>query len=172
MSNTRLKLVYKNCFCCAILSVLDKTFYVSGFIYSLKTNQILLLQSGSKDEIATIVWSTLGTEGQPDESAENAFQRTITEYLNLEVKPKHIHPIYDYFHDVLNKINYVFYAEINKTLKIESEKHTFNWFNFSETLKLKFPLHTNQDIMVGKRVIDLKKREDEARDNPPVTLVS
>ena len=43
-----------------------------------------------------------------------AFQRIISKLLNINLKPGDIYPVYDYFQDTRNKINYVFYAEVKK----------------------------------------------------------
>ena len=131
-----------------------KSFYASGFLYSLKTHQILLLQSDSS-------WSTLGGESKEGEEAQTTFQRIINELLNVNLKIKHIHPIYDYSHDTLDKVNYVFYAEVKSPQKFSSFKeNTYSWVNFSETPKLLFSDHSKQDVIVGERVINLKMRLD------------
>ena len=82
-------------------------FYASGFLYSPKTHQIFLIQREQ-------VWSILGGESNKGEEAQAAFVRIVSELLNLDLKAKNIYPIYDYFHDDLAKMNYVFYAEVKK----------------------------------------------------------
>lgn len=137
---------------------MHKSFYASGFLYSLKTNQILLLQSQQKDDIASF-WSTLGGEGKEGEEAQVAFQRIVLEILNVNLSLKHIYPIYDYFHDTLDKVNYVFYGEVKSAPQFSSFKDsTFSWVAFDETLKLLFSDRTKQDVIVGERVINLKWR--------------
>lgn len=145
---------------CYTVSV-QNSFYASGFLYSLKTHQILLLQSPKTDDVASC-WSTLGGESKEGEEAQVTFQRVINELLKLNLKVKHIHPVYDYFHDGLDKINYVFYAEVKNPKKFSSLKtSTFSWVDFSETLKFLFSDHSKQDIIVGERVINLKSRIDQ-----------
>lgn len=146
------------------LSLVDKTFHASGFLYNLKTHQILLLQSEAQDDV-TSSWSMIGGDSRQGEDAPTTFQRVISELLNIELKPKHIYPIYDYFHDKLNKVNYVFYAEVGKNLKFTLQKdNNLSWVSFDKILKLVFPAHTKQDVVVGKRVIDAKERDEEAKD--------
>ncbi len=141
---------------------MHKSFYASGFLYNLKTQQILLLQSDKKDDIAPN-WSMLGGEGKEGEDAAVAFQRIIHELLDIELKIKQIHPIYDYFHDQLNRDNYVFYAEVKKAKTFDPLKeNTLSWVTFEQTVKLLFSTQTKQDVVVGERVIHLKEREDEA----------
>lgn len=109
------------------------------------------------------LWSTIEGECSKDEEAQAAFQRIVSESLNLELKPKNIYPIYDYFHDGKDKINYVFYAEIKTPREFESFKGSaVSWVAFGEISKLLFTEHTKQDVIVGERVINAKWREDEA----------
>lgn len=135
-----------------------KSFYASGFLYSLKTHQILLLQSEQKDDTIPS-YSLLGGESFEGEEAQTTFQRTINKLLNLNLKTKDIYPIYDYYHETQGKINYVFYAEVKRTPVFKSiRENTLSWVTFSETLKFLFSDHTKQDVIVGERVINLKRR--------------
>ena len=144
-------------------SLVQTPFYASGFLYSLKTHKILLVQSQQKDS-PDFLWSTLGGESSGGEEAQTTFARVINELLDLNLKTKNIYPIYDYFHEVRDKINYVFYAAVNSPRKFNRLKNgTFSWVGFHETSKLPFAAHSKQDVIVGERVISAKWREDEAR---------
>ena len=123
-------------------------FYASGFLYSLKTHKILLLQSP---------WSLLGGEGKEGEDAQETFQRIVSELLEVNLKMKQIYPIYDYLHDVRDKVNYVFYAEVKSKQPFEG----LSWVTFAETVKLLFSANSKQDVLVGERVINLKSRQDQ-----------
>lgn len=113
------------------------------------------------------LWSMLGGESINGEEAQTAFQRIINKLLNINLKVKDIYPVYDYFHNTKNKLNYVFYAEIRNTRIIGNPKNSnFSWFTFGETLKLPFTRQTKQDIIVGERVINAKWRDDEAKKLP------
>lgn len=116
-----------------------------------------------KDDIISD-WSTLGGESIEGENAQAAFLRVVKELLSIELKMKQIYPVYDYFHNTLGKINYVFYAEVKKSLDFNPLKENISssWVTFSDTLKLLFSVHTKQDVIVGERVIHLKERQDEA----------
>lgn len=139
---------------------MSKTFCVYGFLYNLKTQQILLIQSKPEDDIAPS-WSMLGGEGNEGEDAQITFQRIVNELLDLNIKTKNIYPIYDYFHNSLERLNYIFYVEVKKRLAFDSYKEgTLAWVSFNETLKMNFADHTKQDVMVAKRVIDAKEREE------------
>lgn len=109
----------------------------------------------------------LGGESHEGEEAQAAFARIINKLLNISLKEKNIHPVYDYFHDGRDKVNYVFYAEVKKPQEFNSsEKDSYCWVTFSETPKLPFTANTKQDVIVGERVINAKWREDEAKKFP------
>lgn len=136
---------------------MQTSFYASGFLYSIKTHQILLIQSEK-------TWSTLGGESNEGEEAQAAFQRIINKLLDLNLKAKNIYPVYDYFHDERDKFNYVFYAEVKNAREFNRLKeNTFSWVAFNETSKLPFTAHSKQDVIVGERVINAKWRDDEAK---------
>ncbi len=146
---------------------MHNSFYASGFLYNLKTHQILLLQSEHKDNTSPS-WSLLGGEAAEGEEAQTAFQRIINEQLNLNLKNKNIYPIYDYFHETQGKMNFVFYAEVKNPPAFNSKKKTLSWVSFDETVKLPFSEHTKQDVIVGERVIKLKRRIDNNLQENPV----
>ena len=145
---------------------MHKSFYASGFLYNLKSKQILLLQKLQKDDTASI-WSMLGGDSVDGEDGQVTFQRIVYELLNVDLKIKHIYPVYDYFNEELNKVNYVFYTEVGKSLIFNPiNNDILSWVSFQETPKLLFSPRTKQDVVVGQRVINLKERIDEAgRDN-------
>ena len=120
-----------------------------------------MLSSDQIDKNSTL-WSTLGGESQEGEDGLKTFKRVVMEILNVELKTKNIYPIYDYFHDTMEKINYVFYAEVKNLPKTTKTKKDLTWVNFADTAKFNFSLHTKQDLIVGERVINLKWRESQA----------
>lgn len=139
------------------------SFYASGFLYSLKTHRILLLQSKPNTDTPPL-WSTLGGDSIEGESAETTFQRIVNKLLNLNLETKDIHSVYDYSLEARDKVNYVFYAEIKSSQDFDPFKEkTFSWVAFGETSKLPFSAHSKQDVIVGERVINAKWRDDEAR---------
>lgn len=143
--------------------LVQNSYYVSGFLYSLKTHQILLLSSQEKSD-APSFWSMMGGENKDGEEAQVAFQRIIQKLLDINLKVKHIHPVYDYFHNTRNKVNYVFYGEVGKTKNFNALKDgILSWVSFRETLKLSFTNQTKQDIVVGERVISARWRDDAAK---------
>ncbi len=138
-------------------------FYASGFLYSQKTHQILLLKPQQTDS-TDILWSTLGGESSEGEEAAAAFQRIVNELLDLNLKTKDIYPVYDYFHDGREKTNYVFYGEVKSPKAFNSLKEdACSWVAFHDVSKLSFAAHSKQDVIVGERVISAKWRDDEAK---------
>lgn len=136
-------------------ALVQTSFYASGFLYSLKTQQILLFKPS--DLIST--WSIMGGENKKGEEAVVTFQRIVMELLNLNLEMKHIYPVYDYFSDIFKKTNFVFYGEVRKIPDLIClKKDTFSWLAFNETLKLLFSQNSKQDVTVGQRVINLKQR--------------
>ena len=134
---------------------MHKPFYASGFLYNLKTHQILLLQP-VQDSLPN--WSMIKTESKEGEEAPTTFKRMILEALNLNLQPKNIFPIYDYVEDS-DKENFVFYAEVKKNPPLNYlAKTTLSWVKFSDTLKLLFTARTKQDLIVGERVINANWR--------------
>lgn len=141
---------------------MSDSFYASGFLYNLKTQQILLIQKDLDDNTSPS-WSMLGGESSVGEKeAKITFQRIINELLDLDLKPKNIYPIYDYFHQPIAKTNYVFYAEVKNPPSFRSiQDHTLSWVSFNETVKFIFSAHIKQDVIVGERVINLKWRQSQ-----------
>lgn len=102
-----------------------------------------------------------GGESFDGEEAPITFQRVVKKLLNVGLKDKDIYPVYDYFHETRDKINYVFYAEVKEAPVFNSTlKETPSWVSFADTLKFIFSTHTKQDVIVGERVINLKQRID------------
>lgn len=130
-----------------------------------------MLHSQQKDN-TDFVWSTFGGECSEGEDAQIAFQRIASELLNVNLKTKDIHPVYDYFHGERDKVNFVFYAEVRNLPELSSlkEDDAFSWVTFRDTLKLPFSAHAKQDVIVGERVIHAKWREDEAKKLLSVSL--
>ncbi len=137
-----------------------KPFYVSGFLYHLKTQQILLHQPNLKNNSPSI-WAMPGGAGIGEEDPQKSFQRIIYQLLNLRLDEKHIHPVYDYFNGTLNTIHYVLYAKV-KTMKNLSlpDNGTLSWFSFKQITKLPLSEQTKQDIIVSQRVIQAQARSD------------
>lgn len=138
-----------------------KTFYVSGFLYHLRTQQILLHQPNLNSNSSSL-WTMLGGAGREGEEPQEVFKRVIYQLLNVRLDEKRIHSVYDYLNDTLNTIHYVFYTQV-KTMNnlLMPDKGTLSWFTFKQTTKLPFSEQTKQDIIVSQRVIQAQARSNE-----------
>lgn len=146
----------------AILLIVHKPFYASGFLYHLKTQQILLHQPSSRNDSSSL-WSMFGGMSNNGENAQDVFTRIMYRLVKLQLLAKHIYPVYDYYFHARNKIHYVFYALIKDMRELPiSTSDTMSWFTFKQTSKLLFDDQTKQDIVVSERVINAAARENES----------
>ncbi len=135
-------------------------FYTCGFLFHLKSQQILLHQPHKENDTTLSLWSMFGETNHAKEDATAVFQRIIHTKLNLKLPKKSIYPVYDYFHKIHNKTHYVCYAIV-----ATMQKHTvlqgsnLSWYTFKEAIKLPSTQQTKQDIMVAQRVIEAQERE-------------
>lgn len=130
--------------------------YVTGLLFHPESQQILLHQPQKSDD-SPILWSMFGGINE-DEDGAIAFQKVILGTLGTKIANKHIHPVYDYFHGILRKTNFVYYARVKRLQNFVFKGETCAWFTFKQTLKLRFAPETKQDIMVTQRVIDAAER--------------
>lgn len=147
---------------------MHNNFYASGFLFHLRTQQILLHQPNI-DKNSSSAWNMLGGEGKGEDVCK-AFQEIILKLLDVKLPTKNIFPVYDYFYNKVNKNHHIFYAEVKKLHSFpESRKGAFSWFTFKQATKLSFDSQTKQDIMVAERVIKAQARDKEALNTPLVT---
>jgi hypothetical protein len=140
-----------------------KSFYVSGFLFEPKSQQILLYQPNTKNETPSL-WSTIGGISRGKENALSTFKRVAQENLKIKLNLDKIYPVYDYFNNKLSKTNYVFYAEVENVKNFRPPHGgNFSWFTFKQTSKLPFSKETKNDIIVAERVIKAHAREKAAR---------
>ena len=137
-----------------------KSFYSIGFLYHLRTQQILLHQP-NLDNNSSSLWTMLGGTGNEEEDSQKAFQRIIYRLLKVRIDEKHIHPVYDYFNSNLNTDHYVFYAKVRSMNNLSMpDNGALSWFSFKQITKLPFSEQTRQDIIVSQRVIQAQARSD------------
>lgn len=140
---------------------MHKSFYASGFLYNLPTQQILLQQNNS----LTNFWSLFGRKGRNNENPIRVFQKAISQQLRINLALEAIYPVYDYFKSGIGKTCYVFYAQVGLKEKdfLSTKDFTAEWFTFKQTTKLSFSDQTKQDIIVAQRVINAKARDEEKK---------
>lgn len=136
----------------------NKPFYVSGFLYHLVSQQILLHQSLVGTNPLTI-WNMFGGVSRKGEDAATALQRILFEQINIHIEAKNLFPVYDYFHTALNKIHYVFYVEVKKLYAPASlSSGMCSWFTFKQTTKLSLTEQAKHDVIISERVIHAQER--------------
>lgn len=134
---------------------MHKSFYASGFLYHLETQQILLQQLNDRNNF----WNMVGDKSDVGEDAQQAFQRIMEKFLHVRLDARHIYPVYDYFHNTFKKVHYVFYAEVKELQDFSFAcADPLSWFTFKQTAKLPFSEKTKQDIIVSERVINAQAR--------------
>ena len=137
---------------------MHKGFYASGFIYHIRSQQILLQQQITADNNSE--WSLFGVNGSGNQTAEEVFKKAIQKLLHIELKPKAVLPIYKYFLEEMKKDHYICYAKISKLEKFPATKKTnFGWFSFKQIQKLNLSEQTKHDLVVGQRVINSALRK-------------
>lgn len=137
---------------------MHKTFYTSGFLFHIESQQILLRQPLQIADSSSSLWSLFGGISAKEDDASVTFQNIIYKALGVKLAKKCIYPVYSYFHNVHNKMYHVYYGQVKKTKNFVFQGETLSWFTFKQTLKLRFSEETRQDIMVGQRVIDAAQR--------------
>lgn len=134
---------------------MHKSFYASGFIYHLPSQQILLQQNSASNDS----WTLLGEEHEEKETSEEVFKNMLHSLLHLRVKG--IYPIYSYLNESTNKNYSLLYATVDTQKKFPAnDTLQFRWFSFKDILKLSIPEQVKHDIIVGLRVIEAAGRKE------------
>lgn len=139
---------------------MHKTFYVSGFLYHLPTQKILLQQNSAGDDS---VFSLFSGKNRGTEDERAVFQHAIYLQLGITLPLPAIRPIYDYFHKELKKNHFISYAQATDAI-FEQDFRTNSsaqWFTEKQISKLQLPQQTRHDIIIGKRVILAELTEKE-----------
>lgn len=134
---------------------MHKSFYASGFLFHPPTQQILLQQSYSSDEV-----SLFSGKGEGTESINDAFRRIIHERLKVDIPDSQIYHIYSYDHQTTGKVHHVFYAILGADSEEAPsfQKMNAKWCSFKMLYKSKLNKDLLQDLVVGQRVINASLR--------------
>lgn len=136
---------------------MHKTFYASGFLYHLPSEQILLQQQPSTSTV-TSPWSLFSKSHTENEEAEVIFKNIISDLLGINIDT--VQTVYSYLNEEKNIYQSIIYSELNE-LKTFPPKNgvTYKWFSFKDVIKLRIPEQTKHDLVVSKRVIDATARK-------------
>lgn len=129
---------------------MHKPFFASGFLYHPASQQILLQQFTSGDDINLVLFRGKSHKGRDPQAV---FQHCVEEALGVTIATSSIHPVYDY---ILNRLGeqFIFYVEVEDTTpKTYSSKNKTEWFSLSKLSKHAMSEQTRHDIIVGERVI-------------------
>jgi hypothetical protein len=135
---------------------MHKTFYASGFLYHLASQQILLQQNTSSQYFSSH-WLLFEKTYTGNEIPETIFKNMISDVLRIKIND--VHPVYAYEHENTNKT--VFYSKLDSLQDFPSKNGLlFKWFSFRDVRSLHIIEQTKHDIVVGQRVIDAELRKD------------
>jgi hypothetical protein len=136
---------------------MHKTFYASGFLFHLPSQQILLRQYQSKSTI-TSPWVLFEKEHAENKTPNEVFEKEVLKHLDVDIDS--VVQIYAYNSNDNTKSYTLFYASVKKLEDYPPKNgHAFRWFSFKEVLKIKAAEQTKHDIVVGQRVIESVKRK-------------
>ncbi len=136
---------------------MHKTFYASGFIYHLPTQQILLQQKQSTILPAS-PWVLFEKEHAESKNPEEVFKAMLSKLLNCNLN--NLNKIYSYTKDH-SKTYSLFYASVDQLKEFSPKNgYVFKWFSFKEIVRLKTNEQTKHDIMIGQRVITALSRDN------------
>lgn len=126
------------------------SFYASGFFYHPASQQILLQQQITGDEVKFILFRGKSQKGI---KPQVIFQQSVEEVIGSTVDATSIRPVYDYIHEKFGA-HYIFYIEITESIpKALVDKQQTKWIALSKLSKHKMSEQTRHDIIVGERVI-------------------
>lgn len=141
----------------AILNVMHKDFYASGFLYHPSSEQILLQQNSALSPTSS-PWVLFGGIYLADDSPEVLFKDTIFKLLDIKIRV--VLPVYSYCNEKNDKDQYIGYATVRSRHNFSSRNGlTFSWFSFKDVLKLPMTKQMQHDIVVGQRVIEAASRK-------------
>jgi hypothetical protein len=134
---------------------MHKQFYASGFLYHLPSEQILLQQDISSENLSS-PWLLFEKSHTEIEIPETVFKNIISEVLYIDIDT--IYPVYAYERDNANQN--VFYSELETFQDFSStDELIFKWFSFRDIRSLQITEEMKHDIVVGQRVIEASGRK-------------
>lgn len=138
---------------------MHKTFYASGFLFHLPSQQILLQQKQSTSPVVS-PWIFFGNKHAINKKPEKIFEETLSKLLKININK--LNKIYSYTKDYF-QIHTLFYATLDELEEFAPVNgYVFRWFSFKDVLKIKISEQTKHDIVIGQRVIDALERDNDA----------
>ncbi len=130
---------------------MQRSFYVSGFLYHSPSHQILLQLLRDEDDLNFTLFQ--GKSSNRRIEPHILFQHCVEKSLGITIPLSSIHPVYDYIHKKFGE-QYIFYAEMaESTSATRSFGDNIEWLLLSKLNKYVMSDQTRHDIIVGERVI-------------------
>lgn len=146
------------------------SYHISGFLFHLKTQQILLHEIKNHNGKDNSVWTILTGEGRKKDP-KIEFKQLAKKMLGVNLPEDSIFSVYDYIDKIDRKTHLVFYGLIPQIKEFkETKERQLSWFQFKKAFKLKFADQVKHDIIIAQRVINAHSREVELRLTPPVNV--
>lgn len=134
---------------------MHKTLYASGFLYHLDSQQILLQQDTSSQNLSS-QWLLFEKAYTEKAIPETIFKNIISEILHIKID--NVYSVYSYENENTNQC--VFYSELASLQDFPSKNGLlFKWFSFRDVRGLQLTEQTKHDIVVGQRVIEASGRK-------------
>lgn len=134
---------------------MHKKLYASGFLYHLPSEQILLQQNTSSQNLSS-PWLLFEKSYKEGELPEMVFKDMIADLLQISLDV--VSPVYSYDDEHIQRN--IVYSEIKDLLDFPPKNgFIFNWFSFKKVRGLQIMEQTRHDIVVSQRVIEAETRK-------------
>ena len=131
-----------------------KKFYSGGFLYNSQTKSVLLHKRDAKTEINPNSWAFFGGLNENEETPEQTFIREIQEELDINISPKQVIYLCDYFNEELDTHRYVFFveSELEKSQMHLGEGEDFDWIGLDKVFEYDLTEKTFRDLKYFKTI--------------------
>lgn len=135
-----------------------KRYIVSGFLYHLSTQQVLLNQMKNGHNGEKSLWTIPMGYGDKEDPTL-VFRDLVKKTYKIELPEDSISSVYNYIDKESGLEHFVCYGIIPDTSKIPAnDDMVFLWSNFKKVYKLNFLPQIKHDITIAQRVINASPR--------------
>lgn len=133
---------------------MHKSYIVSGFLYHLSTQQVLLNQMKNGENGEKSLWTIPMGHGK-SKNPTLVFKDLVKKTYKIDLSEDSIFSVYNYIDKESGSEHFVCYGIISDIDKIpESQNMTLLWTNFKKVYKLNFLPQIKHDITIAQRVIN------------------
>ena len=128
---------------------IDK-FWAGGFLYSPKSNSVLLHLRDGNTKFNPNMWAFFGGLNEGKESPLDTFVRELEEEIGLRVRSQYVTPLCDYLNVELNTYRFVYYVvkDIDLSELTLGEGAGFEWVPISNIESYDLTQKSKEDIDV------------------------